>query len=69
MTTYLRLTKTEQQKIDDLAHEINKRRIEAREKPVADSKVLHQLVGYAIEKVEVDATGNLYYRKLAGLVR
>lgn len=69
MTTYLRLTKEEQQKIDDLAHEINSKRLEAREKPIMDSKVLHQLVGYAIEKVEVDETGNLYYRKLAGLVR
>jgi hypothetical protein len=63
MSNYLRLTKDEQKKIDDLAHEVNTKRIQAREKPIMDSKLLHELVQFSLEKVGVKEDGSLYYRK------
>lgn len=68
MAYMLRLNETEQKLVDELAWKINKIRIEKKEKPIRDSSIVHEVLADALEEVDVDAAGNLYYRKLLNLI-
>ncbi len=63
MPSYIRLSAKEQAVIDEIALKINRIRLENEEKPLMDSKIIHKLLEHAVERVEVDDKGNLYYRK------
>lgn len=64
MNTTLRMSNEEQERIDELSFKLNSLRVKNRKKPLMESKIAHELLEMALDTVDVNDDGNLYYRKL-----
>lgn len=64
MGVMVRVKPAEQERLDAIAQRVNEIRVGKKLKPVMDTTILHELIEMAMDEVEVNADGNLYYRKL-----
>lgn len=60
MAAMLRLNGEEQERLDRLAETVNLRRLSAKQKPLADSKLLHELIDMALDSAQLTEHGELY---------
>lgn len=63
MGVMVRVKPAEQERLDAIAQRVNEIRVGKKLKPVMDTTILHELIEMAMDEVEVNADGNLYYRK------
>lgn len=66
MNSMLRLNRQEQEELDKIALQLNKIRLDKKQKPLLDSKVLHELIGLAMDTAKIDDRGNLYLETESG---
>jgi hypothetical protein len=61
MNTYnLRISKGEMTQLDKLCMKVNTCRVKHKKRTVMESKLLHELLGMALEEIRVTPEGELY---------
>ncbi len=64
MSKMLRLTKDENKALESRSIEINKALVKMEKAPLKDSELLHKVLIEAIERIDVDKSGQIYIKDL-----